>query len=60
MVLRLSELRVLWKVHTLAGHGAGVASVAFAADGKRVISGSCDKLVKIWDVEPGAEVMSFL
>ena len=33
----------------------GVRSVAFSEDGKRVVSGSWDK-VKIWSSETGAEV----
>ena len=41
---------------TLAGHEDEVRSVAFSPDGKRVVSGSSDKLVKIWDAETGAEV----
>jgi hypothetical protein len=41
---------------TLAGHSRAVLSVAFSRDGKRVASGSRDNLVKIWDIETGAEV----
>lgn len=44
------------QVPTLRGHSERVNSVAFTPDGKRVVSGSGDKLVKIWDVEAGTEV----
>ena len=37
--------------------GLGV-SAAFSPDGTRVVSGSRDMLVKIWDVATGAEVCS--
>jgi WD40 repeat protein len=43
-------------VRTLAGHSGGVRSVAISADGKRVVSGSDDKTVKIWDADTVAEV----
>jgi WD40 repeat protein len=33
-----------------------VTSVAISADGKRVVSGSIDATVKIWDVETGTVV----
>ena len=45
---------------TLTGHVGWVRSVAFSPDGKRVVSGSADNLVKIWDIATGAEVNSFL
>jgi len=51
-----SEERLRWQVCTLTGHSDFVRSVAFSADGKRVISGSDDKLVKIWNSKTGAEV----
>jgi WD40 repeat protein len=37
-----------------------LTSVAISADGKRVFSGSKDKLVKFWDMETGAEVSRFV
>ena len=55
LALKRSELRV-WQVHTLRGHSDCVRSVSFSTDGTRVVSGSSDKFVKIWDSETGAEV----
>ena len=39
-------------------HQGEVHSVAFSPDGKRIVSGAGDKLVKIWDAASGAEVIS--
>ena len=47
-------------MHTLVGHSHFVMSVAFSPNGDRIVSGSSDKLVKIWDTETGAEVSSFV
>jgi len=44
----------------LTGHSGGVTSVSFSADGKRIVSGSSDSLIKIWDVKTGAEVSSIV
>jgi WD40 repeat protein len=35
---------------TLDGHTGKVTSVAISRDGKRVVSGSRDNTVKVWDV----------
>ena len=48
--------RVGWQVCTLAGHSSSVTSTAFSPDGTRVVSGSLDYLLKIWDAATGAEV----
>jgi len=57
-----SEMRVCRQVCTLKGdskrkgHSKRVLTAAFSADGKRVVSGSDDNLLKIWDAVNGAEV----
>ena len=48
------------QVHTLTGHSGRVYSAVFSADGNRVVSGSDDTFVKIWDVATGALVSSFV
>ena len=41
------------RVPTLRGHTNSVTSVAISADGKRIVSGSWDKTVKVWDARRG-------
>ena len=36
---------------TLAGHSYSVLSVAYSPDGKRIISGSADNTIKIWEAK---------
>jgi len=40
----------------VAGHSGPVLSLDFSPNGKQFVSGSLDRLVKIWDTETGAEV----
>jgi len=47
-------------VCTLMAHGGEVNSVAFSLNGSRIVSGSRDGVVRIWDVATGALVSSFL
>ena len=43
-----------WKcVQTLSGHDDQVKSLAFAGDGKTLVSGSADLSVRVWDVYNG-------
>ena len=42
-----------------SGHNASVSSVAISADGTKVISGSSDNTIKIWDAASG-DVMQTL
>ena len=49
-----------WQLRTLTGHEAEVNSVASSPDGQFVVSGAQDNLVKVWNVETGAEVRNFV
>jgi WD40 repeat protein len=43
---------------TLTGHQAAVMSVAVTPHDRRIISGSSDKTIKIWDMENGQELQT--
>ncbi|MEG3950253.1 hypothetical protein QUA02_13965, partial [Microcoleus sp. SVA1_A4] len=47
-------------LQTLAGHTDGIKAVAIAPDGKRVISASGDKTLKIWDIKSGTELRTLI
>ena len=52
-------ISVLFDMYLLSGHSLRVYSVAFSADGSKVVSGSGDKTVKIWSADSG-EVLQTL
>ena len=43
---------------TLKGHSDIVASVSFSPDGKRIVSGSFDNSLKVWDAQTGQETLT--
>jgi len=43
---------------TLTGHSHIVLSVSFSPDGKRIVSGSYDNTLKVWDAQTGQETLA--
>ncbi|KIM26984.1 hypothetical protein M408DRAFT_72023, partial [Serendipita vermifera MAFF 305830] len=39
--------------NVLSGHGMRVYSVVFSPDGRRIVSGSSDKTIRVWDAQTG-------
>jgi WD40 repeat protein len=54
----------VWKVGddqellTIQGHAGPVVNVSFSPDGRRLLSSSLDRTVKLWDTETGREVLT--
>ncbi len=54
----LSEPVAVVASRTLEGHAQTVQSVAFSPDGRRIVSGSADKSIRVWDADTGHEIMT--
>jgi hypothetical protein len=48
------------ELRTFLGHRGQVFAVTLSADGKRLLSSSDDRTVKLWDVDSGEELRTFL
>jgi WD40 repeat protein len=55
--VRVWDWRAEKVVHTLE-HPAGVLSVVYSPDGKRIVSGCTDNTVRVWDAHTGQETHS--
>ncbi|KAH3104079.1 hypothetical protein KXW41_009392 [Aspergillus fumigatus] len=56
----LPQVHKSWsaELQTLEGHSSWVSSVAFSPDGQRIVSGSDDNTIKLWDAQTGSELRS--
>ena len=46
-------------VRTITGHADEVSCVAYSQDGTRIVSGSTDNSLKLWDAATGSELLTF-
>ncbi len=54
--VRVWDLSAARELAVLKGHAGKVAAVAFAPDGKRLVSGGEDGTVRVWEVASGKEL----
>jgi WD40 repeat protein len=52
----LNALQVSQEINRLSGHEKTVFSAAFSPDGQRIVSGSSDNTLRLWDAKTGAVI----
>ncbi len=55
---RMVKIKLSAKTFSPEGHKGLVNAVAVTPDGKRIVSGSGDKTIRVWDLEAGAPIGS--
>jgi len=55
-VVHLWDLATRRELRALKGHATGVNSVAFAPDGKTLVTGGADNTIRLWDAATGREM----
>ena len=51
---------IFGQLTVMKGHTGGVNSVVFSPDGKKIVSGSWDCTIRVWDSENGIEIIQSL
>ncbi|GET40872.1 WD-40 repeat protein [Microseira wollei NIES-4236] len=49
-MIKLWNLKTGQEIRTISGHAGGVISVTMSPDGKTLVSGSTDGIIKIWRI----------
>ncbi len=59
-IVRLSDLESGQELGTFVGHTRSLTSLAFSPDGMRLLSGSADGTMRLWDVKTRKELDQFV
>jgi WD40 repeat protein len=53
------DMEKMWpqQLQQLQGHDHDVVFVAFSPDGSKIVSGSCDTTIRVWDASTGVEIL---
>ncbi len=58
-IIKLWDLKTTANPRSLKGHEGIIHSIAFSPNGERLISGSWDKTIRLWDINAATELHQF-